>query len=62
MKWKDNTTALEVIENFNKSVMKLMDDIEEVNERGKYNRVPDRTNAVHTKKMINQWFYRNGGL
>ncbi len=62
MNWKESTTALEVMQEFNKSVMQLLDDIETINVTGKKNKVPDRTNAVHTKKMINQWFFHNGGL
>ena len=62
MIFRDTTTALEVTQEFNKSVMKLLDDIEEVCERGKYNRVPELTNAVHTRKLINKWFFENGRM
>ena len=62
MRFGTNTTTLELITEFKESVFDLIDRIEERYDSGKEGKMPERLQAVHTRKLILKWFFDNGGL
>ncbi len=62
MRFGTNTTTLELITEFKESVFDLIDRIEERYDSGKEGKIPERLQAVHTRKLILKWFFDNGGL
>ena len=62
MRFGTNTTTLDLITEFKDSVLGLIDKIEERYDSGKEGKIPERLQAVHTRKLILKWFFDNGGL
>ena len=62
MRFGVNTTTLDLLTEFKESVFELIDKIEERYDSGKNGNIPERLQAVHTRKLILKWFYDNGGL
>ena len=62
MKWSENTTATEILDFFNKSVIELLDDMEEMYDGYEHAKMTDRMIAVKTRKKLMAWFEMKGGL
>lgn len=62
MKFTEFTTSLDVLKEFNQSVLGLLDEVEERYEQGKKSGIPDYLLAIHTRKQLLKWFFNNGGL
>ena len=62
MKFTEHTTSMDVLKEFNDSVLGLLDEVEERYEQGKKGGMTDQLLAVHTRKQILKWFFNNGGL
>ena len=62
MKFTEFTTSMDVLKEFNDSVLGLLDEIEERYEQGRKGGMTDQLLAVHTRKQLLKWFLNNGGL
>ena len=62
MKFSEQTTATEILEFFNVSVMELLDEIEEMYDGYENTNMPDRMIAVKTRRKLLAWFESRGGL
>ena len=62
MKWSENTTATEILEFFNISVMELLEELETMYDGYNHTNIAERMIAVKTRKKLMAWFERNGGL
>ncbi len=62
MKFSEKTTATEILEFFNMSVMEMLDELGEMYDGYEHSGMPDRMIAVKTRRKLLAWFEGRGGL
>lgn len=62
MKFTETTTTVDVLREFNTSVLKLLDEVESRYDQGRKIGMPENLMAIHTRKQLLKWFMNNGGL